>query len=123
MEATKNLMVERSDKSIWDKPSVSSSLSTYDQERWITAAFGSALAMGGSRKGGFGGGVVAMFGTTLAIRAAMGHHDLHVARRWIERTLLDRWGSRDSVMDASEESFPASDAPSWTGVSGATPHK
>ena len=32
-----------------------------------------------------------MLGTTLAIRAAMGRHDLHVARRWIERTLLEEY--------------------------------
>ena len=31
------------------------------------------------------------------------------------------WRSKDSCRDASEESFPASDSPSWTAVSGATP--
>ena len=69
MDGTKNLMVPRGDKSVWDKPSLSASLSSYDQERWLAAAWGSALVMVGARRGGFGGGLMAMLGTTLTFRA------------------------------------------------------
>jgi len=120
MDGTKNLTVSRGDRSVWDKPSLSTSLSLYDQERWLMAAVGSGLAMVGARRGGFRGGLVAMIGSILTVRAAMGRHDLHVARQWVQRTLDDRWGAKDHVRDASEESFPASDPPSWTVASGAT---
>jgi uncharacterized membrane protein len=121
MDATKNLTVPRGAKSVWDKPSLSSSLLTCDQERWLMAATGSVLAMAGARRGGFTGGLVAMAGSFLAVRAAMGRHDFNVARRWVESAMNDRWGAIDKVEDAALESFPASDAPAWTAVSGSAP--
>lgn len=114
-EGEKNLSMARGARNVWDEPR--SSLASCDIERWVAVAGGSGLAMLGARRSGFSGGMMAMLGSVLAVRAAMGRHDLRVARNWVERSIdQSGWRVRDTVQDASEDSFPASDAPAFTGA-------
>ena len=81
-------------------------------ERWVSAIGGGALALYGLSRRSAIGGILASLGGSIAYRGLTGHCPLYEALDIdTSRTDMD---SDAVVHDASEASFPASDAPAWT---------
>jgi len=101
--------------SVWDKRGWDGSRERLTASRWLIGASGGVLAIEGLRRRSVFGGLLAGLGGSLAWWALSGEGDLSNAQRWFAQ-LRDRapWHREDLVHEASADSFPASDAPSFT---------
>ncbi len=113
-----NLTVHRAPASVWERRGWDGSREVA-LTRWLVGIGGAALAIQGIRLRTAAGSMLAGLGGSLAWWAMTGDGDLSDPRRWFA-SALERvgWRRTDLVHDASEDSFPASDAPSFTPTTG-----
>ena len=94
---------------MWDGAS-----SGWDVERWIGSMASGGLLYAAIRRRSAGGGILAAAAGALAWWAMSAPETRRYRRGQLRAVLPGPAGTGDPVGEASEESFPAGDAPPWT---------
>ncbi|HEX5110697.1 MAG TPA: hypothetical protein VFV95_19740 [Vicinamibacterales bacterium] len=111
-----NLVQHRGEPSIWDP--ADTRWNEWDAERWLAAAAAGLFLAAGLRRRSLAGLLFVAGGGSLMWWAAAGADERRIRRARLQAVMPRRASEGDVVAEAGEESFPASDAPSWTPTTG-----